>query len=232
MRRAPDRRRAPGLRPRPRPAAYGVLARPRLDDEPRRARRAGLRAVEEPVGRHGRRGARARPDGRQGAHAAQAAGDGGRRRPPRRAGHRDQAPHPLRRAGRAAGRRAARRLRLGRRRQPGPGDELLPHRAPADQAAGPRRRGGHARREGAPLADAAPRGRRRLDHRARHRRAARAPGTGPVAGPLGSPGPRVDRQHRGRPAAVPRPRRHGGHHRPAGARPRAPRRSGPHGGVG
>ena len=61
MRRAADRRRPPGLRARPQPAAYGGHARHRVDDEPRRARRARLRLVEEPVGRPRRRGARAGP---------------------------------------------------------------------------------------------------------------------------------------------------------------------------
>ena len=85
---------------------------------------------------------------RQGAHPAQAAGDRRRLRPAGRAGDRDQAPDPVRRAGREAARRAAARLRLGRRRRAGPGDELLLHRPAAGAAAGARGAGRDADRQG------------------------------------------------------------------------------------
>ena len=60
MRRTADRRRPPGLRARPRPAAYGEQPRSRLHDGARRPRRPRLRVLEEPVGRPRRRGARPR----------------------------------------------------------------------------------------------------------------------------------------------------------------------------
>ena len=57
VRRPAHRRRPPGLRPRPRPAAYGQRAGPGLHDGARRPRPARVRVVEEPVGRPRRRGA-------------------------------------------------------------------------------------------------------------------------------------------------------------------------------
>ncbi len=113
VRRPPHRRRPPGLRPRPRPAPYGVAARAGLDDGAGRPRPAGVRLLEEPLGRARRRGAGPRPRSRQGAHPAPADGDRRRRRPAHRARDRDQAPDAVRRAGRAPARRGARGVRLG-----------------------------------------------------------------------------------------------------------------------
>ena len=79
----------------------------------------------------------------QGAHAGVAAGDGPRRRPAARAGDRDEAPDPVRRAGGAPADRDAGPVRLGapedRLGVAGPGDELLlAVAAPdADDGAGP-----------------------------------------------------------------------------------------------
>ena len=84
-----------------------------VDDGARRARRARLRVVEEPVGRARRRRARPRPEPGQGAHAAPAARDRRRPRPPGRGGDRDQAPDAVRRPGRAPPGRDAPRVRLG-----------------------------------------------------------------------------------------------------------------------
>ena len=67
---------------------------------------------------------------------------------------------------------AARGVRLDRRRQPGPGDELLLRRPAADAAAGARPAAGDADREGPALAGAQAGARGRLDPGPGHRRAA------------------------------------------------------------
>ena len=217
MRRSAHGRRPPRLRPRPQPAAYGGGQGRGLHDEPRGARRARLRVLEEPLGRARRRGAGHGSGRQQGPHAAQAARDRGRLRSPRRGGHRDQAPDEVRRARRASSRGAADGLRLDRRGLAGAGDELQHHGAatgPADGAGAPQ---GDADREGAPLAHAASGGREGLDHRAGRRRAARPPGPGQAPPPGRSRDPRLDRQHGRGAADLPRPRRHRGDQRQAGA---------------
>ena len=93
--------------------------------------------VEEPLGRPRRRGPGAGCRDAQGADPAQAAGDGLRLRPPGRDRDRDQAPHEVRRPGRAPAGRAAARLRLAPSRVARPGDELLLHRDAADAALTP-----------------------------------------------------------------------------------------------
>ena len=77
--------------------------------------------------------------------------------------------------------------------------------------------------QGPPLADAAAGDRRRLDRRPGHQGAPRPPGARPAAGRERPRHPRLDRQHRQRPPALPRPRGQGGHHRPTGVRPGAAR---------
>ena len=72
MRRPADRRRAPGLRARPRPAAYGVHARRSSRRWSSPSSTSWTSPLEEPVGRPRRRGARPRPGARQGAHPAHA----------------------------------------------------------------------------------------------------------------------------------------------------------------
>ena len=81
------------------------------------------------------------------------------------------------------------------------------------QRTGARRPAGDADRQGPPLADAAAGDRRRLDRRARDRRAPRPSGSRPAAGQEWPRHPRLDRQHRQRAAALPRAR---------GARPSSP----------
>ena len=73
---------------------------------------------------------------------------------------------------------------------------------------------GDARRARAPLAGAPPARRRRLDRRPGHRHPPQAPGVRAPAGRLRPRHARVDGQHRGRPAYLPRPRGPGRHHRP------------------
>ncbi|CAA9367828.1 MAG: Glycerophosphoryl diester phosphodiesterase, partial [uncultured Nocardioides sp.] len=223
VRRPAHRRRPPRVRARPRPAPYGGDEGRRLHDEPRRARRAGLRVLEEPLGRARRRGARDGPRGGPGPDAAQAPGDGRRPRPPDRGGDRDQAPHPLRRTRRAPARRAARRLRVDRCRLAGAGDELLVQRGVPRATAGPRHPGGDAGGQGPPLAGAASAGGGRLDHRSGHEGAARAPGAGPAPGQGRARDPRLGRQQRGRPRPLPRAGCHGRDQRPPGPHPGAAR---------
>ena len=125
VRRPSHQGRPPGLRPRP--AHRPHLERPRHPVHPRagRAERAGLGVLAGHLG--GLRGSRdAGPGQVPDPHPAPAARGGGRRRPAGRGGDRDQAPHPVRRPGRAPPGRAARRVRLGRGRLAGAGDELLP----------------------------------------------------------------------------------------------------------
>ncbi len=144
-------------------------------------------------------------------------------RPAGRARDRDQAPHALRRPGRAAAGRPAGALRVGapaaRPDLAGAGDELLAAVAAPDARAGAERADRLPDGAGAaavPRRHAASRGAHR---RAQHRGGAGAP---PLRRAGAAPRPRGARLDRGRRRgcrAVPRPRRGRHHHQPAAAGP-------------
>ena len=115
VRRAADRRLAPRLRPRPPGQPHLQRTRHRLDAGARRARGPRLGLVE---GRPPRRPRAARPRPQPAAHPAQPADHRPGVRAPHRPGHRDQAPHPLRRAGRAPAGPGAGRVRPRRTASP------------------------------------------------------------------------------------------------------------------
>ena len=192
-----------------------------VDDDAGRARRAGLR---RPGRTRGPTSTTRRPERRRGQRRVltlrRLLETVARLRPARRPGHRDQAPDPVRRAGRAPARRPARRVRLGRRRtRPARVMSFSPVALTRVEQLAPDLEVVLLIDERLLLAAHARRARPRLDRRARDRAAPGEPAARRVDCGATDDDPCLDGQHGRRPRPVRRPRGRGGDHRQAGRLP-------------